>query len=176
MLSQIILSISQIILSICWYCYNINDYQYHYNNSCYDVIIFNFCVHFGTHEMYTCCNFLKMSTSLIPSIFQKYVYWGSVITCCSVAQLCPTLCDPMDYSMSGFPVLHHLLELAQTHVHWVGDAIQPSHFLLYPTPAAFNLSQHQGLSSESVLCIVSKRLELQLQHQSFQWIFRNGLL
>ena len=48
------------------------------------------------------------------------------IGCCSVAQLCPTLCDPMDCSMPGFPVPHHLPELAQTHVHWVGDAIQPS--------------------------------------------------
>ena len=49
------------------------------------------------------------------------------ICCCSVAQLCLTLCNPMDCSMPGFPVLHHLPELAQTHVHWVGDAIQPSH-------------------------------------------------
>ena len=47
--------------------------------------------------------------------------------CCSVTQVCLTLCDPMDYSMPGFPILHHLLELAQIHVHWVGDAIQPSH-------------------------------------------------
>ena len=51
--------------------------------------------------------------------------------CCSVAQSCPTLCDPMDRNTPGFPVLHHLAEHAQTHVHWVGDAIQPSH-ALYP--------------------------------------------
>ena len=50
--------------------------------------------------------------------------------CCSVAELCPTLCDPMDCSMPGFPVLHHLWKFAQTHVHWVSDAIQPSHLLL----------------------------------------------
>ena len=50
--------------------------------------------------------------------------------CCSVAQLCQTLCDPMDRSIPGFPVLHHLPEFAQTHVHWVGDVIQPSHALL----------------------------------------------
>ena len=56
------------------------------------------------------------------------------------------LCDPMDWSTPGFPVLHYLLELAQTHVHWVGDAIQPSHLLSSPSPPAFNLSQHQGLS------------------------------
>ena len=63
---------------------------------------------------------------------------------CSVVQPCPTLCNPMDYSTPGFPVLHHLPELAQTHVHRVGDAIQPSHPLSFPSPA-FNLSQHQGL-------------------------------
>ena len=63
----------------------------------------------------------------------------------SVAQSCPTLCNPMDCSMPGFPVHHQLSELAQTHVHWIGDAIQPSHLLLSPSPPAFNLSQHQGL-------------------------------
>ena len=60
--------------------------------------------------------------------------------CCSVTQLCPTLCDPMDCSTPGFPVGHHLPELAQTHVHWVGDAIQPSHPLSSPSPPAFSLS------------------------------------
>ena len=55
------------------------------------------------------------------------------------------LCDPMDCSTPGFPVHHQLLELAQTHVHRVGDAIQPSHPLLSPSPPALNLSQHQGL-------------------------------
>ena len=62
----------------------------------------------------------------------------------SVIQSCPTLCDPMDCSTPGLPVLHHLLEPAQTHVHQVGDAIQPSHPLSSPSPA-LNLSQHQGL-------------------------------
>ena len=65
--------------------------------------------------------------------------------CCSVAQLCLTLCDPMDCSMPGFPVLHQLLEFAQTRVHQVGDAILPSLPLLSPSPPAFSLSQHQGL-------------------------------
>ena len=65
--------------------------------------------------------------------------------CCSVAKSCPTLCDPMDCSTSGFPVLHHLPEFAQTHVHWVNDAIQPSHPLLPPSSPAVNLSQNQGL-------------------------------
>ena len=63
----------------------------------------------------------------------------------SVTRSCPTLCDPMDCSTPGFPVHHQLLELAQTHVHWVSDAIQPSHSLSSPSPPAFNLSQHQGL-------------------------------
>ena len=63
----------------------------------------------------------------------------------SVAQSCLTLCNPMDCSMPGFPIHHQLLKLAQTHVHQVGDAIQPSHSLLSPSPPAFNLSQHQGL-------------------------------
>ena len=55
------------------------------------------------------------------------------------------LCDPMDCSTPGFPVHHQLPELTQTHVHWVGDAIQPSHPLSSPSPPAFNLSHHQGL-------------------------------
>ena len=65
--------------------------------------------------------------------------------CCSVAKLRPTLCDPMDYSTPGFPVLHHLPALAQTHVYWVSDAIQPSHPLSPLSPSAFNLSHYQGL-------------------------------
>ena len=62
-----------------------------------------------------------------------------------VAQSCLIFCEPMDCSTPGFPVHHQLLELAQIHIHWVGDAIQPSHPLLSPSPPAFNLSQHQGL-------------------------------
>ena len=63
----------------------------------------------------------------------------------SVAQSCPTLCDPMNSSMPGLPVHHHLLEFTQTHIHQVGDAIQPSHPLLAPFPPAPNPSQHQSL-------------------------------
>ena len=62
-----------------------------------------------------------------------------------VAQSCPTLCNPMDCSTPGLPVHHQLPEFTQTHVHWIGDAIQPSHTLSSPSPPAFNLSQHQGL-------------------------------
>jgi len=93
----------------------------------------------------------------------------------SVAQSCPTLCDPMDCSTSGFPVHHQLPELAQTHVHRVGDAIQLSHSLSFPSPPPFNLSQHEGLFKwVSSLHQVAEVLEY--QHQSFQWIFRTDFL
>ena len=95
----------------------------------------------------------------------------------SVVQLCLTLCDPMDCVMPGFPVHHQLLELAQTHVYWVGDAIQSSHPLSSPSPPAFSLSQHQGLFQwVSSSHQVAKVLQFQLQHQSFQWIFRTDFL
>ena len=87
------------------------------------------------------------------------------------------LCNPMDCSIPGFPVLHHLLEHAQTHIHWVSDAIQPSHPLSSPSPPAFNLSQHQGLFKwVSFSHQVAKGLKFQLQHSSFQWIFRTDFL
>ena len=73
----------------------------------------------------------------------SYLFVNSY-NCCSVAQSCPTLCDPMDYITPGFPALHYLPEFAQTHVHWAGDAIQPSHPLLPLSPPALNLSQHQS--------------------------------
>ena len=91
----------------------------------------------------------------------------------SFAQLCPTLCNPMNCSTPGLPVHHQLPELAQSHVHWVGNAIQPSYPLSSPSPPAFNLSQHQHLFQwVSSSLQVAKVLELQLQHLSFQWIFR----
>ena len=87
-------------------------------------------------------------------------------------QLCPTLWDHMDGSTPGLSVHHQLLEFTQTQVHWVSDAIQPSHSLSSPSPA-FDLSQHQGLFKwVSSSHQVAKVLELQLQHQFFQWIFR----
>ena len=95
----------------------------------------------------------------------------------SVTQLCLTLCDPMDCSTPGFPVHHQLLELAQTHVHQVGDAIQPSHPVLSLSPPAFTLSHHQGLCQwVSSSHRVAKVLEFQFQHQSFQWAFRIDFL
>ena len=93
------------------------------------------------------------------------------VLCCSFAKLCLTLCVSMDCSMPGFPVSHHLLEFAQVHVQCIGDAIQLPHPLL-PSSSAFNLSQHQGLFKwVSCLYQMAKVLELQLQHQSFQWEF-----
>ena len=95
----------------------------------------------------------------------------------SVTQSCLTLCNPMDCSTPGFPVHHQLPEPTQTHVQWVGDAIQPSHPLLSPSPPTFNLSQHQGLFKwVSSSHQVAKVLEFQLQHQSFQWLFSTDFL
>ena len=90
-----------------------------------------------------------------------------------VTQSCLTLWDPMDCSMAGLPVHHQLPEFTQTNVHHVSDAIQPSYPLSCPPPPAFNLSQHQGLFQwVSFSHQVAKVSEFQLQHQSFQWIFR----
>jgi len=100
----------------------------------------------------------------------------------SVVQSCPTLCDPMNRSTPGLPVHHQLLEFTQTHIHWVSDAIQPSHSLSSPSPPAPNPSKHQSLfqwvnSSHKV----AKVLEFQLQHHSFQRnpradLLQNGLV
>ena len=112
------------------------------------------------YKKYPKCNFLPM----------KFF-----VTFSSVAQSCPTLCDPMDCSTPGFPVHRQLPELAQTHVHWVSDAIWASHPLSPSSPPAFSLSQHQCLFLSS-LHQVAKVLEFQLQHRSFQWIFRVDFL
>ena len=89
----------------------------------------------------------------------------------------PTLCDPMNHSTRGLPVHHQLPDFTQTHIHWVSDAIQPSHPLSSTSPPAPNPSQHKSLfqwanSSHQV----AKVLEFQLQHKSFQWTSRPGLL
>ena len=95
----------------------------------------------------------------------------------SGAQSCLTDCNPMDCSMLSFPVHHQLPEFTQNHVHWVSDTIQPSHPLSSPSALAFNRSQHQGLFEwVSSLHQVAEVLGFQLQHQSFQWIFRTGFL
>ena len=108
-------------------------------------------------------------------ILYKRALWGRRLGGRHVVRLlsCVWLCNPMGCSRPGFSVLHYLLEFAQTLVHWVSDAIQPSHPLSSPSPPAFNLSQHQGpfqwvSSSQQVVKVV----EIQLQQESFQWTFR----
>ena len=115
------------------------------------------------------------------SLFKKHIFcnYMTIFWIChsSVAQSCLTLRGPMDCSTPDLPVLHCLLELAYIHVHRVGDAIQPPHPLSSPSLPAFNLSQLQGLFKwVSSSHQVAKGLEFQLQHQSFQWIFRAHFL
>ena len=94
-----------------------------------------------------------------------------LMSCCSVTELCLTLCNSMTWSMLGFPVFYYLPEFVWTYVHWVSDAIQLSHPLLPPSFPAPNLSQHQGVFQWVVSSHqVAKVLAIQLQHQSFQWI------
>ena len=111
--------------------------------------------------------------------FYEFVYFLKYrsVQFSSVAQSCATLCDLMDCSTPGVPVHHQLPELTQTHIHRVSDAIQPSHPLSSLSPPTFNHSQHLGLFQwVSSLHQVVKVLEFQLQHQSFQWIFRTDFL
>ena len=114
----------------------------------------------------------------IPSHFPLSfrIFFSSLKVKVLVTQSRLSLCDPMDRSTPSFPVHHQLLELTQTHAHWVADAIQPSHPLPSPSPA-FNHSQHQGLFKwVSSSHQEAKVLEFHLQHQSFQWIFRTDFL
>ena len=159
-------------------------------------IILPFHVHgyFTIHPLIWGPNYFRSKTCVFGNLFLCKLYiWNPNIVIiricyqkcqqflfhlflCSVTQSCPNHCDPMDRkSWSNLCVLHHLLELAQTHVHWVSVAIQASHPLLSPSPSAFSLSQHQGIfqrvgSSNQVAKV------LELQHQSFQWIFRIDFL
>ena len=96
--------------------------------------------------------------------------------CCSFPKSCPVFATPWTVSFPGFPVLHHLCSLLKL-MYWVGDAIQPSHPLSAPSPPAFNLSQHQSLYQWiDSFHQVPRVLELQLQHQSFQWTSRVNFL
>ena len=120
--------------------------------------------------------------SKIKSNLRDWYAMFSSVQFSSVAQSCPTLCDPMNHSTPGLPVHHQFLEFTQTHVHRVSDTIQPSHPLSSPFPPAPNPSQHQRLfqwvnSSPEV----AKVLEFQLQHHSFQrtpraHLLQNGLV
>ena len=105
----------------------------------------------------------KNSSLLLKQIYQKLYQWYLSVQFSSVTQSCPTLCNPMNCSTSGLPVYHQLPEFTLTHVHRVGDAIQPSHPLSSPSPPAPSPSQHQSLfqwvnSSHEV----AKLLEFQL--------------
>ena len=95
-------------------------------------------------------------------------YISNVTTCCcccSIAQSCPTIRNSHGLHTPGLPVFHHLPELARAHVHWISDAIQPSHLLLSPSPPAFKLSQHRDLFQwDGSSHQVPKALEFQLQH------------
>ena len=113
------------------------------------------------------CLFCCLTYRVIIIIFLNSVciYW---VQFSSVAQSCLTLCDPMNRSTPGLPVHHQLLEFSQTHVHWVGNAIQPSHPLSSPSPPALNLSQHQGLfqwvrSSHQVAKALASLLPMNIQ-------------
>ena len=91
--------------------------------------------------------FLKWSLSgLATEMARTMATTHDVGFCCSVAQSCPSLWDPVNSSKPGFPALYYLLEFSQIHVHWISNAIQPFHPLSSPSPSAFNLSQHQGSS------------------------------
>ena len=136
----------------------------------------------GNHLVTPCLNLLLLQppqlcgqSPILPSVRALKHSWSQSVS--SVAQSCPTLCDPMDCSTPAFPIHHQLPEPAQAHVHQVGDVIQPFHPQFPPSPPAFNLSQHQGLFQWfSTSHQVAKVFEFQLQHQSFQWIFRTDLL
>ena len=102
--------------------------------------------HFSSLEFVTPGTFGGTNLKRLPSSQLDMITCSrQLVQFSSVAQLCLTLCDPMDCSTPGLPVHHQLLEFTQTHVHQVGDAIQPSHSLLSPSPPAPNPSQHQGL-------------------------------
>ena len=131
--------------------------MYSHPTSVYD------CHHIASHTMF----WHAFGIFVLDSCLSTYCY-------CSVLS---NSLDSINCSMPGFPVLHSVPELAQSHVHSISEVIQPSHLLSPPSPSAFTLSQHSGLfqwigSSHPV----AKALVLQLQHKSFQWIFRVDFL
>ena len=131
----------------------------------------------NVHSGFLLC-FFGLACFVAAVVFCLFVCFFSylmVLCGCLVVKLCPTHWDPTNCSIPGFPALHCLLEFAQTHVHWLSDAIQPSHPLSPPSPPVFNPSQPQSLFQwVSFSHQVAKVLEL--QHQSFWWIFRVDFL
>ena len=125
---------------------------------------------YGTTDCFKIERGVRQGCILSPCLF---------IFCAELLKLlsCVRLWDSMNCSTPGLPVHHQLPESTQTNVHWVGDAIQPSHPLSSPSPPALNPSQHQGLFKwVSSSHQVAKVLEFQLQHQSYQWTPRTDLL
>ena len=122
---------------------------------------------------FSTCGSMKHQITSSVALFKlkkshSYIYWFLIhVTCYSVVQLCPTLCEPMDCSTPGLPVLHHLPKFAQVHVHCIGDAIQLSHPLMPFSPSAFNLSQHPGIF-QWVSCShqMTKILEIYREHHA----------
>ena len=127
-------------------------------------------------ENLSLCSYGLQLTGWGPSIKGRIICFTQVCLfkcCCLVTKLCLILFDLMDCSMPGSFVLHYLLEFAKIHVFWVSDVISPSHLLPSSSLPVLSLSQHRGLFQwVSSLHQVAKVLELQLQQQSFQWIFR----
>ena len=109
-------------------------------------------IHIHVYESPCCMR--EMNTSLQNNCISIKIY---SVQFSSVAQSCPTLCNPMNRSTPGPPVHHQLPEFTQIHVHRVGDATQPSHPLSSPSPPAFNLSQHSVFSNDSVLLIMCSK-------------------
>ena len=126
-------------------------------------------------QWYSGCSFWSAVVGISFNVISyPWVYQFSIS---SVTQSCSTLCNLINRSTPGLRVHHKLPESTQTHVHWVGDAIQTSHPLLSPSPPVPNPSQCQSLFQwVNSLHEVAKVLELLLQHQSFQWIFRTDFL
>ena len=128
----------------------------------------------GSYLIQICASYSQHRNRNRIDFTERFLPWRVIS---SVTQSCPTLCDPMNHSMPGLPVHHQPPEFTLTHVHWVGDAILLSHPLLSSSPPAFTLFQHQGLFKRvSSSHQVSKVLEFQPQHQSFQWTLRTDLL
>ena len=161
---------------------NICVWPHHYSLTNLLLLGFNLkhCFHFAWKiknkktQKRNISKFLHLSLEpKMSQFFHRLLLLPRRVLCCSLTKPCPTLCDPMGCSISGFLVLHYLLEFALTHVYCVRDAISSSHPLLYPSPPAFNLSQDQGLFQwVTSLHHVAKGLKLQLQDQFFQRIFR----